>query len=163
NSLTKDTSLMAPLDDVAERTECRKTRPTGSAPGNTLPIYDDNTYSCIAAASVTPERAITSTPATVAADLGALVAPEPVRSQTAAGVTCGLRKLLLGGIDIVGGGTAEASLDTTHCLRFNEVPEIDVALISTDNNPGALGEIGCIAVAGSVANALSRASGVGQY
>ena len=33
-------------------------------------------------------------------------------------------------------GTAQANLDTTHFLRFNEVPEIDIALISTDNTPG---------------------------
>ena len=63
-----------------------------------------------------------------------------------------------GGIDIVVGALAGPLF-----LRFNEVPEIDIALISTDNTPGALGEIGTMAVAGAVGNALSRASGVGQY
>ena len=96
-------------------------------------------------------------------DPGIVVDPGSVHSQIEGGVIFGLSNLLHGGIDIVGGGTAQANLDTTHFLRFNEVPEIDIALISTDNRPGALGEIGTIGVAGAVANALSRATGVGQY
>jgi isoquinoline 1-oxidoreductase beta subunit len=162
-SLIKDTRLMTTLDDVAKRAQWGKTLPAGSAQGISLAIYDDTRYACIAEASVTPEGKITVTRVTVVVDPGIVVDPGSVKSQIEGGVIFGLSNLLHGGIDIVGGGTAQANLDTTHFLRFNEVPEIDVALISTDNNPGALGEIGCIAVAGSVANALSRASGVGQY
>ena len=64
---------------------------------------------------------------------------------------------------MVGGGTAQANLDTTHFLRFNEAPQVDVAIISTDNTPGAVGEPGSFIVYGAVGNAVSRASGVKQY
>jgi isoquinoline 1-oxidoreductase beta subunit len=114
-------------------------------------------------ASVTPAGKITVTRVTVVTDPGIVVDPGSCHGQIEGGAIFGISNLLHGGIDIVGGGTAQANLDTTHFLRFNEVPEIDIALISTDNKPGALGEIGTIGVMGSVANALSRATGVGQY
>jgi isoquinoline 1-oxidoreductase beta subunit len=162
-SLIKDARLMKVLDEVAERAQWGKKLPAGSAQGISLAIYDDTRYAAISEASVTAEGKITVSRVTVAVDPGIIVDPGSVRSQVEGGVIFGLSNLLHGGIDIVGGGTAQANLDTTHFLRFNEVPEIDVVLVSTDNHPGALGEIGTISVAGSVANALSRASGVGQY
>ena len=111
---------------------------------------------------MTPAGKITVSRVTVVTDPGIVVDPGSVHGQIEGGAIFGLSNLLHGGIDIVGGGTAQANLDTTHFLRFNEVPEIDIALISTDNKPGALGEIGTIGVVGSVANAVSRATGVGQ-
>ena len=162
-SLIKDARLMTVLDEVAKRANWGKKLPAGSAQGISTAIYDDTRFACIAEASVTAAGKITVNKVTVVVDPGIVVDPGSVRSQVEGGVIFGLSNLLHGGIDIVGGGTAQANLDTTHFLRFNEVPEIDVALISTDNNPGALGEIGVISVAGSVANALSRATGVGQY
>jgi len=162
-SLIKDARLMTVLDEAAKRANWGKKLPAGSAQGISVAIYDTSRYACIAEASVTPEGKITVSRVTVVADPGIVVDPGSVTTQIEGGVIFGLSNLLHGGIDIVGGGTAQANLDTTHFLRFNEVPEIDVALISTDNTPGALGEIGTIGVTGAVANALSRASGVGQY
>jgi len=162
-SLIKDARLMAVLDAVAARADWGKKLPSGSAQGISVGIYDKTRFACIAEANVTPAGKITVSRLTVVADPGIVVDPGSVHGQIEGGAIFGLSNLLHGGIDIVGGGTAQANLDTTHFLRFNEVPEIDIALISTDNTPGALGEIGTIAVAGAVGNALSRASGVGQY
>jgi isoquinoline 1-oxidoreductase subunit beta len=162
-SLIKDARLMAVLDGAAARTDWGKKLPAGSAQGISVGIYDTTRFACIAEASVSPAGKITVSRVTVVTDPGIVVDPGSVHGQIEGGVIFGLSNLLHGGIDIVGGGTAQANLDTTHFLRFNEVPEIDIALISTDNRPGALGEIGTIGVAGAVANALSRATGVGQY
>ena len=162
-SLIKDARLMAVLDGAAARANWGKKLPAGSAQGISVGIYDTTRFACIAEASVTPAGKITVSRVTVVTDPGIVVDPGSVHGQIEGGVIFGLSSLLHGGIDIVGGGTAQANLDTTHFLRFNEVPEIDIALISTDNRPGALGEIGTIGVAGAVANALSRATGVGQY
>jgi isoquinoline 1-oxidoreductase beta subunit len=162
-SLVKDARLMTVLDAVAARANWGKKLPAGSAQGISLGIYDTTRFACIAEASVTPAGKITVTRVTVATDPGIVVDPGSCESQIEGGAIFGISNLLHGGIDIVGGGTAQANLDTTHFLRFNEVPEIDIALISTDNRPGALGEIGTIGVMGSVANAVSRATGVGQY
>jgi isoquinoline 1-oxidoreductase subunit beta len=162
-ALIKDARLMAVLDAVAARANWGEKLPAGSAQGISVGIYDTSRFACIAEASVTPAGTITVTRVTVVADPGIVVDPGSVHGQIEGGAIFGLSSVLHGGIDIVGGGTAQANLDTTHFLRFNEVPEIDIALISTDNKPGALGEIGTIAVAGAVANALSRATGVGQY
>ena len=162
-SLIKDARLMVVLDAVAARANWGKKLPAGSAQGISVGIYDKSRFACIAEASVTSAGKITVSRVTVVADPGIVVDPGSVHGQIEGGAIFGLSNLLHGGIDIVGGGTAQANLDTTHFLRFNEVPEIDIALISTDNTPGALGEIGTIAVAGAVGNALSRASGVGQY
>jgi len=162
-SLIKDARLMTVLDAAAARADWGKKLPAGSAQGISLGIYDTTRFACVAEASVTPAGKITVTRVTVVADPGIVVDPGSCHGQIEGGAIFGISNLLHGGIDIVGGGTAQANLDTTHFLRFNEVPEIDIALISTDNRPGALGEIGTIGVAGAVANALSRATGVGQY
>jgi isoquinoline 1-oxidoreductase beta subunit len=162
-SLIKDARLMAVLDAAAARANWGKKVPAGSAQGISVGIYDNTRFACIAEASVTPAGKIAVTRLTFAVDPGIVVDPGSVHGQVEGGAIFGLSNLLYGGIDIVGGGTAQANLDTTHFLRFNEVPEIDIALVSTDNRPGALGEIGTIGVAGAVANALSRATGVGQY
>jgi len=162
-SVIKDARLMAVLDGAAARADWGKKLPAGSAQGISLGIYDTTRFACIAEASVTPAGKINVSRVTVVTDPGIVVDPGSVHGQIEGGVIFGLSNLLHGGIDIIGGGTAQANLDTTHFLRFNEVPEIDIALISTDNRPGALGEIGTIGVAGAVANALSRATGVGQY
>jgi isoquinoline 1-oxidoreductase beta subunit len=162
-SLIKDARLMAVLNAVAARANWGKKVPAGAAQGISVGIYDNTRFACIAEASVTPAGKIAVTRLTFVVDPGIVVDPGSVHGQVEGGAIFGLSNLLHGGIDIVGGGTVQANLDTTHFLRFNEVPKIDIALISTDNRPGALGEIGTIGVAGSVANALSRASGVGQY
>jgi isoquinoline 1-oxidoreductase beta subunit len=162
-SLIKDARLMAVLDAVAARASWGKELAAGSAQGISVGIYALSRFACIAEASVTPAGKITVSRVTVVADPGVVVDPGSCHGQIEGGAIFGLSNLLHGGIDIVGGGTAQANLETTHYLRFNEVPEIDIALISTDNKPGAMGEIGTIAVAGAVANALSRATGVGQY
>jgi len=162
-SLVKDGRLMTVLDAVAARANWGKKLPAGSAQGISLGIYDTTRFACISEASVTPAGKITVTRVTVVTDPGIVVDPGSCHSQIEGGAIFGISNLLHGGIDIVGGGTAQANLDTTHFLRFNEVPEIDIALISTDNTPGALGEIGTIGVMGSVANAVSRATGVAQY
>jgi len=154
---------MAVLDAVAARADWGKKLPAGSAQGISVGIYALTRFACIAEASVTPAGKVMVDRVTVVADPGIVVDPGSIYGQVQGGAIFGLSDLLLGGIDIVGGGTAQANLDTTHFLRLNEVPEIDIALISTDNGPGSVGEIGTIAVAGAVGNALSRASGVGQF
>ena len=89
--------------------------------------------------------------------------PGSLHNQTEGGAIFGLSNLLHGGVTVVGGGTAQANLDTTKYFRMPDAPEIEVILIPTDNPPGAAGELGTIVVYGAVGNAVSRASGVKQF
>ncbi len=44
-------------------------------------------------------------------------------------------------------------------MRMNEMPNIEVRAISTDNPPTGMGEIGLASVSGAIANAVFAATG----
>ena len=113
-SLIKDDRLMTVLDAVAARANWGKKLPAGSAQGISLGIYDTTRFACIAEASVTPAGKITVNRVTVVADPGIVVDHGSCHAQIEGGAIFGISNLLHGGIDIVGGGTAQANLDTTH-------------------------------------------------
>ncbi|HEY7066655.1 MAG TPA: molybdopterin cofactor-binding domain-containing protein [Chloroflexota bacterium] len=162
-SLIKDDRLLACLDSVVQRAQWGKQLPPGSAQGVSVAIYDKTRVACIVEATVSSEGAVRVDKITTAVDPGVVIDPGSVHGQVEGGTIFGLSNLLYGGVDIVGGGTVQANLDTTKFVRMNEVPEIDIGLISTDNPPGALGEPGSLVLYGALANALSRASGARQY
>jgi len=162
-SLITDKRLLAVLDDVATRGQWGRTLPPRTGQGLAVCIYDTTRIACLAEATVSEDGKITVNRITTAIDPGIVVDPGSVHSQTEGGAIWGLSNFLHGKIDVVGGGTAQANLDTTHFFRINEAPRVDVAVLSTDNTPGAVGEPGSFIVYGAVGNAVSRASGVKQY
>jgi isoquinoline 1-oxidoreductase beta subunit len=163
-SLIKDERLLTCLDSVAARGQWGKDLPANSAQGLATAIYAKTRVACLAEVSVSDKGKITIDRITIAVDPGIAIDPGSIHAQVEGGAIFGLSNLLYGGIDIIGGGTAQANLDTTKYLRFNEAPKkIDVAIISTENHPGAIGEPGSLIVYGAVGNAVSRASGVKQY
>ena len=70
-----------------------------------------------------------------------------------------LSAALFGKIHFVDGAVAESNFDRYRLLRINETPAIDVALVSSDEPPGGIGEVGVPAVAPAVANAWRVAIG----
>jgi isoquinoline 1-oxidoreductase beta subunit len=92
-------------------------------------------------------------------DCGQMVNPRIVESQIESGIIFGLTAALWGDVTIVGGRVQQTNFNNYRILRNNEVPEIDVHLVDSDEMPGGIGEAGVPLVAPAVCNAIFAATG----
>ena len=96
---------------------------------------------------------------TCVVDCGQMVNPRIVESQIESGVVFGLSAALWGGITIDAGRVRETNFNTYRLLRANEMPEVEVVLVSSDMTPGGIGELAVGPVAPAICNALYAATG----
>jgi len=91
-------------------------------------------------------------------DCGQMVNPDIVRAQAEGGIVFGLTAALHGDIAIAGGKVREQNFNDYRLLRINEVPQIDVYLLDSDEKPGGMGEPTVALVAPAVCNAIYAAT-----
>jgi CO/xanthine dehydrogenase Mo-binding subunit len=91
-------------------------------------------------------------------DCGQMVNPRIVESQIESGIVYGLSAALWGDITLRAGQVRETNFNTYRVLRSNEVPELDVHLIQSEEAPGGIGEAAVPPVAPAVCNALFAAT-----
>jgi len=92
-------------------------------------------------------------------DTGRIVNPTLVRQQIEGGIVYGLSAVLYGRITIDQGRVVESNFHDYRVLRMNEMPEVHVSLIDSDEDPGGVGEPGTAIVAPAVLNAIRAAGG----
>jgi isoquinoline 1-oxidoreductase beta subunit len=94
-----------------------------------------------------------------AVDCGQIVNPESVRSQTEGAIIFGLSAALKNQITVKNGAVEQTNFDAYDPIRINEAPPIEVHLITTDADPGGMGEPALPPIAPAVANAIFAATG----
>lgn len=95
-----------------------------------------------------------------AVDCGLAVNPNVIRAQMEGGIGFGLGPTLHSEIRIAPGGTVvERNFDTYQNLRIGEMPEVEVAIIASNEDPTGVGEPGVPPIAPAVANAWRRLTG----
>jgi isoquinoline 1-oxidoreductase subunit beta len=92
-------------------------------------------------------------------DCGQMVNPRIVESQIESGIVFGLSAALWGEVTIVGGKVQQTNFNNYRVLRNNELPELDVHLLDSDEPPGGIGEAGVPLVAPALCNAIFAATG----
>ena len=92
-------------------------------------------------------------------DCGAVVNPDTVEAQIEGAMVYGLSAALRGKITIADGAVVERHFDDYEPLRMNEMPAVEVHLVSSAEPPGGVGEPGLPPIAPAVANALFRLTG----
>jgi len=95
----------------------------------------------------------------VAIDPGIAVQPDNVVAQTEGSVVYGLGFALSEKISIKDGIVQQSNFSNYHVPRMNEMPEIHVEVISTDNHPTGAGQIATPLVAPVIANAVAELTG----
>jgi isoquinoline 1-oxidoreductase beta subunit len=95
----------------------------------------------------------------VALDPGIAVQPDNIIAQTEGSIVWGLGYALSERITIKNGVVRESNFNDYHVPRINEVPEIHVRLISTDNEPTGVGEVSMPLVAPAIGNAVATLTG----
>jgi CO/xanthine dehydrogenase Mo-binding subunit len=92
-------------------------------------------------------------------DCGQMVNPRIVESQIESGIIFGLTAALWGEVTIAAGRVQQTNFNNYRLLRGNEVPEIDVQLLDSDETPGGIGEAAVALVAPAICNAIFKATG----
>jgi isoquinoline 1-oxidoreductase beta subunit len=94
-----------------------------------------------------------------AVDPGVVVQPKNVMAQMEGAILFGLGAALTEQINLKNGEPQESNFDSYHVLRMNEIPPVDVKVISTDNAPTGIGEAGVPVVAPAISNAVAKLTG----
>jgi isoquinoline 1-oxidoreductase beta subunit len=96
---------------------------------------------------------------TCVVDCGQMVNPRIVESQIESGIVFGLSAALWGEVTLVGGRVQQTNFNNYRLLRHNEMPELDVHLVDSDEAPGGIGEAAVPPVAPAICNAIFTATG----
>ncbi len=95
----------------------------------------------------------------LAADAGYLLAPRNSEAQLEGNVIFGISNALRERIEIRGGQVVQSNFYDYPVMRMNQIPNIEVRAISTDNAPTGMGEIGLASTGAALANAVYAATG----
>jgi isoquinoline 1-oxidoreductase beta subunit len=97
---------------------------------------------------------------TCVVDCGQMVNPRIVESQIESGIVFGLTAALWGEVTLKGGRVQQTNFNNYRLLRGNELPELDVHLLDSDEAPGGVGEAAVPLVAPAICNAIFTATGI---
>lgn len=94
-----------------------------------------------------------------AVDCGRTVNPQTIARQVEGAIVYGLTAALYGRISHKGGVVEQGNFDTYRMLRMNEMPAVEVHIVSSTEDPGGIGEPGTPPIAPAVTNALFALTG----
>jgi isoquinoline 1-oxidoreductase beta subunit len=92
-------------------------------------------------------------------DTGWVINPDTIKAQMEGGIVYGLTAALRGEITIKGGRVEQKHFGDYQMLRHNEMPEIEVHIVPSTEDPGGIGEPSTALAAGSLVNAVFAATG----
>ena len=130
--------------------------------GRTRGIAVDESFGsyCAQVAEVSVERGQVRVQRVVCAvDCGMVVNPDTIVAQMECGIVYGLTAALKGEITIKNGRVEQGNFDDYPLLRLDEMPEIEVHIVKSAEQPGGVGEPGTPPIAPAVANAVFAATG----
>jgi isoquinoline 1-oxidoreductase beta subunit len=90
-----------------------------------------------------------------AVDCGPVVNPDTLEAQVESAMVYGLTAALYGAITIDAGRVQQSNFHDYEMLRMNEMPTVEVHVVSGHDSPGGAGEIGTPPIAPAVANAVA--------
>jgi isoquinoline 1-oxidoreductase beta subunit len=94
-----------------------------------------------------------------AVDCGRAINPAIIRAQMEGGIGMGLSAGLGESITLDDGRVKQSGFNDYRLLRFNHMPEVEVHIVSSTENPTGVGEPGVPPIAPAVANAVFAATG----
>jgi isoquinoline 1-oxidoreductase beta subunit len=92
-------------------------------------------------------------------DTGWVINPDTITAQMEGGIVYGLTAALKGEITIEKGRVVQRHFGDYQMLRLNEMPEIQVHIVPSTEDPGGIGEPSTALAAGSLVNAIYAATG----
>ena len=148
---------------AAERSGWGAPLPKGRGRG--IAVHESfNSYVAQAAeVTVNDDRTFTVDRVVIAVDCGIAVNPDVVRAQMEGGMGYGLSAALSGRITLQEGRVEQSNFHDYTVLRIDQMPEVEVHIVSSDAAPTGVGEPATPVIAPAVANALAAATGQRFY
>jgi isoquinoline 1-oxidoreductase beta subunit len=159
-ALTKDQPRAnAVLKAVAEMSNFKRKR-SGHGMGIAFSDYHDTFSAGVAEVSLDAKTGkIKVHNYWIAVDPGVVIQPDNVHAQLESAVVYGLSAALIEEFAVKDGAVQATNFDSYPVMRMSEVPEIHTKIVSTDNPPTGMGEIGVMTVAPAIANAVFQLTG----
>lgn len=156
--LTKHPRHLGVLELAAQKAGWGSPLPAGRARG--IAVAEAFGSYCAQVAEVSVESGQVRVHRVVCAiDCGQVVNPDTVIAQMESGIVYGLTAALKGEITIKSGRVEQGNFHDYPLLRIDELPEIEVHIVKSSENPGGVGEPGTPPIAPAVANAVFAATG----
>jgi isoquinoline 1-oxidoreductase subunit beta len=95
----------------------------------------------------------------VAVDPGLVVQPDSVIAQLESAVVYGLSAALIEELTVKGGVVQQTNFNDYPVMRMSDIPPIYTKVVTTNNPPSGMGEIGVCSVAPAIANAMFQLTG----
>lgn len=93
-------------------------------------------------------------------DPGFPINPENIRNQIQGAAIDALSTALYAEITIEGGQVQQSGFHNYRWLRMDEIPEFDIEILRTSDNPSGMGEVGFPSVTPALCNAIFNATGI---
>jgi isoquinoline 1-oxidoreductase beta subunit len=93
-----------------------------------------------------------------AVDCGTAINPDQVRAQMEGGIGYGLGAILKSQVTLTSGAVDQGNFDSYEVLRFEEMPQVEVHIVPSQEPPTGVGEPGVPPIGPAVANAVYAAT-----
>lgn len=152
--------LKQALNKVAELAKFTPVKKNGNGMGIAVHRSFTSYVGCVVEVSKNTKGYVKIEKIWMSIDSGTVVNPERVISQMEGAAIFGISLTLFGEITAKDGAIEQSNFDNYRIARMNEVPPIDVEIITNDNPPGGVGEPGVPPVAPAICNAIFAATGI---
>ena len=152
--------LKAALDLVAEKSGWGRPLPARAGRGVCAQPSFGSFIATVVEAEVDNNGEVHLRRVTSAVDTGIAVNPDTIVAQLQGGLIFGLTAALWGDVNIDNGRVRQSNFNDYRILRIDEVPDIEVHLIKSSEDPGGIGETGATAGPPALRNAIYAATGV---
>jgi isoquinoline 1-oxidoreductase subunit beta len=158
--LDKTPRLRAALDLVAAKADWGKPLPARTGRGVSVQPAFGSFIATVVEAEVDERGEVKLRRITSAVDTGIAVNPDTIAAQLQGGLIFGLTAALYGEVTIDKGRVQQSNFNDYRMLRIDEVPDIEVHVITSGEAPGGIGETGVTAGPPALRNAIYAATGV---
>jgi len=157
--LPEDSRLRKVLELAAS--EAGWGKPTGGGRGRGIACHSSfDSFVCHVAEVSVSGKILRVHRVVSAVDCGIVVNPAILRAQIEGAVALGLTAALKGEVNIENGSAAIGNFDDYPLLIMEEMPEVEVHIIKSNEEPTGIGEPGLPPIAPAVTNALFSLTGV---
>ena len=158
--LDKNPRLKSALQLVAEKSGWGQSLPARTGRGVCVQPSFGSFIATVVEAEVDEHGEVHLRRLTSAVDTGIAVNPDTIIAQLQGGLIFGLTAALFGEITIERGRVRQSNFNDYRMLRIDEVPNIDVHVIKSSEDPGGIGETGTTAGPPALRNAIYAATGI---
>ena len=113
----------------------------------------------VAEVAVKPDGSFRVDRVVCAVDCGVAINPDVIRAQMEGGIGFGLAAALHGAITLKEGRVEQSNFHDYPVLRMNEMPQVEVHIVASNEKPTGVGEPGVPPIAPAVCNAIFAAVG----